>query len=730
MKIRRFMFVTISALLLMMLFSCATETSKKPVKRGSQAKKSSMYKHLATLQEADCSGVRPGTTGSLVADSGFRPHPHGFSFPNYSKEFPEGNLKVEDARMLFGDQICKSIKDGKCLPTTAAHLWIKNMNAAMEDGHCEGMAVLSSLFFREQSQIQEYGQTTTFKLTPEKTSLLRSIAAYWTLQSLEPVISESLYYQTKTPAEILRTLIEALKTGQEFYTLGIYGSFGGHSITPYAVEDIGKGIFWIHVYDNNYPCTYKYVEIDTNLNTWRYAAGVINLDEEPMPWEGSTGSIDLTSLSIRQQPVECPFCQDAQTGCGSGGRLAVLMNSKDSTINATNQSGQQVGIDEMGRIVNQIPGAKLLQFKGPEMSNVDKRGLSPSVLRSTLIMLPPDPQYTFNLTGHATLQQSETAQIGVFQPCQAFTIDQIALKPGQQNQLIIANGNHFRYTPGDKDSPQFRFATYAPRAVDGLYTVQDITLNEGAIFDIKIDLETNKINISDDDPELDSFDLDVTIVDEDGNIEKMSYDDIEAGDEGQAIFDVDEEGNWDLEIDADSDGLIDDEDFDDDNDGVVDDDDIDDDGDGISDDEDLEEDYDDEEFDNEEFDDDEGYDDDEYDSNDDDGDGDDDGDNGESNDDEGDDGDSGDDKSDGDDEGSDDESDDDESDDDDGSDDDGGDDESDSDDGGDDESDSDDGGDDESDSDDGGDDGNDDDGGDDESDSDNGSDDDDDGDDE
>ena len=287
MNIRQRMYVTMSLLfVVMMLFSCATQTARKSARRAARASQNPAYKRLAILQEADCSGVRPGTTGTLVADTGFRPHPHGFSFPNYSDEFPEGNLKVEDLRLLFGDRICKSLKDGKCLPITPAHVWMKNMNAAMEDGHCEGMAVLSALFFTEQSQVQEYGQSTAFRLTPEKTSLLRSIAYYWSLQALEPVASEFMSFQTKTPAEILRTLIEAMKTGQEFYTLGIYGSFGGHSITPYAVEDVGKGVFWIHVYDNNYPCAYKYVEIDTNLNTWQYESGALNLDQEPIPWEG------------------------------------------------------------------------------------------------------------------------------------------------------------------------------------------------------------------------------------------------------------------------------------------------------------------------------------------------------------------------------------------------------------------------------------------------------------
>lgn len=52
--------------------------------------------------------------GTILADLGFRPDAHGFSFENYGNEEVPWNLAPDDMRALFGDAVCTSVIDGAC----------------------------------------------------------------------------------------------------------------------------------------------------------------------------------------------------------------------------------------------------------------------------------------------------------------------------------------------------------------------------------------------------------------------------------------------------------------------------------------------------------------------------------------------------------------------------------------------------------------------------------------
>jgi hypothetical protein len=62
--------------------------------------------------------------GKVLADSGFRPRPHGFGFENWGgDDYPGSDLTPADAAQLFGDRVCARFKDGQCVPTPAARVW-------------------------------------------------------------------------------------------------------------------------------------------------------------------------------------------------------------------------------------------------------------------------------------------------------------------------------------------------------------------------------------------------------------------------------------------------------------------------------------------------------------------------------------------------------------------------------------------------------------------------------
>ena len=507
-----------------------------------------------------CAGVEPGTTGKLVADTGFRPKPNGFSFPNYgTAQYPAGKLTTAEAWKLFGASACKQVKDGKCTPTPALKVWVDQMNAAMNVGHCEGMAFLSAWFFAAREQLRPYQKATAFELKPAQQALLRSIAYYWTMQTLEPVISEYAHFQKKTPTEILHTLITAIKAKSDWYTLGLYSTAGGHAITPYAVEDVGQGVFRIYAYDNNYPCASKYVEVDTNADTWRYAAAAIDPAEDAMPWTGTTGTMDLTSLAVRQQPMVAPFISESES-CGGtkggvlhtkGGALrtkgmSVLLQGEGSSLTATNPAGQTVALVK-GRAVNDIPGAKIFRLKDGATGTTASRG--------AVVLLPPDTEYKMDITGE-TNTAPESAQISIFQSCRTYAVNAITLAPGQRDRLKITEHGGFQYTAGNDESPTLEIAAANPNGVDILGEVSGISLTEGYSFEVDVAPDTGNLSVQCDYLSSNAFDLNVTTVDLNGDTENFSYENVDPGAAGEAVMEVNPDGSVNLGIDENKDGAL------------------------------------------------------------------------------------------------------------------------------------------------------------------------------
>ena len=93
--------------------------------------------------------------------------------------------------------------------------------------------------------------------------------------------------------------------------MGIYkrDRTGGHAITPYAVEDRGDGVYWIMVYDNNYPGAARAIEVNTKTDTWNYS-GSTNPAEAAGKYEGDaeTKTLELAPIAPRLGQQDCPFC--------------------------------------------------------------------------------------------------------------------------------------------------------------------------------------------------------------------------------------------------------------------------------------------------------------------------------------------------------------------------------------------------------------------------------------
>ncbi|MBQ6503834.1 MAG: PT domain-containing protein [Flexilinea sp.] len=259
----------------------------------------------------------------LVADTGFRVGKDGFGFENYGSQvcssgysmfggsdcYRVQNLTSAEMVRLFGDQVCKSVtQDGKCTLTKVAEQWMNEINSVVANGHCEGMAVLSSLFYSGLEKPSDYGSSSVNKLQLKNNIPLQREIAYWftTQWFMDDHLIE------KDPTSQVKYLINHFNSEPNTpIPLGIYqrNLSGGHAITAYAVVDHGNGIYYIMVYDNNYPNQERYITVDTNKNSWSYQTST-------NPWmqtgnysgQGKTNPIQIGPIEPRLGTFRCDFC--------------------------------------------------------------------------------------------------------------------------------------------------------------------------------------------------------------------------------------------------------------------------------------------------------------------------------------------------------------------------------------------------------------------------------------
>ncbi|MCX6678492.1 MAG: hypothetical protein NTU95_11205 [Methanothrix sp.] len=317
--------------------------------------------------------------GAEINDSGFRPNVDGFGFQNYGENPQTVDLTPAEMQRMFGDKVCASTAGGKCTLTYPAERWMNQAVSAMKSGHCEGIAVLSSLMYYNQTSPSLFGGNSVIDLSLQDVLLQREIGYWWTTQVTSPGGSKKVL---ESPRAVLDTLAGAFGNGSgsgEWWVMGIYlpdGS-GGHAITPFAVEDRGNGTARILVYDNNWPKESRFIEVDTLSNTWRYQASV-NPDEPNSLYSGnaSTRNLEIVSLSSRLGQQQCDFCgeensagngsaagNDVSKGVGQGAKNIQIWQSGKARALITDENGSRVGLLESGQFVNEIPGAEIRSLK-------------------------------------------------------------------------------------------------------------------------------------------------------------------------------------------------------------------------------------------------------------------------------------------------------------------------------------------------------------------------------
>jgi hypothetical protein len=441
------------------------------------------------------------TTGSYVADIGFRPDYDGFQFENYGGDVPVTNLTANDLRRMFGDGACASIQGEDCILTPAGQQWMEQVNQGMGGGHCEGMAVLSNLFYTKKVDVTAFGAATVPELQIQDNERLQREIAYWfTTQATQPA-REGIVAQT--PSGVVNTLMTAFAAGpegSETYAVGFYkrDRTGGHAVTPYAVEDRGDGVYWIMIYDNNYPKAARAIEVDTKTDTWRYS-GSTNPAEPADEYEGDAGTqtLELAPIEPRLQAQICPFCDGEQTtagrvpgvGSSTGAQAESAFNevrlTGDANLLITDLEGRSIGFKE-GQFVNEIPGAR---------SNANKFGVSVwNVKAEPVYYIPTAIDFTISIDGSELTEQSNST-VTFIGPGYVLEVSDIMLEPGQVDTLDIApDGSLLSYRTNGSETPVMLVGIETD-AADYLFALQGYEMGSGDAVNLSLNTKEGWLSV-------------------------------------------------------------------------------------------------------------------------------------------------------------------------------------------------------------------------------------------
>jgi hypothetical protein len=425
---------------------------------------------FAALAVAVCLLAVPAAAaaGTIVADSGFRPAPNGFSFANYGDEQAYSNLDAAELERMFGSGVCLAGHGGECVLTPPARTFMLSINASAAGGHCYGFAALSQLIYEGDlprfgySSLGAFGSgaTSTFGLKIEGNTLLqRSIARAFAFQGLPAVTERTV---NGSPVQVLQALLHGAldpKTG-ETWTMGIfqYGFEAGHEITPYAVEDAGNGIYQVLVYDNNWPGDGdRRLTIDTKSNTWSYYAARSPGYPQAM-YEGNAGShtLELSPVTPALAVQPCPFCLGRQ-GAGSRFNEVRLDGTADehADVLITDAKGRQTGL-RGGKLVNQIPGAKVIpRSSGGYLPRPDGGTALFADSPAPLIRVPKAVEFDVDIAGRR-LRESDHETLSLVGPTYDATVENLVMGPRQSAHVDLSpKRNAISYRPSARSgSPE------------------------------------------------------------------------------------------------------------------------------------------------------------------------------------------------------------------------------------------------------------------------------------
>jgi hypothetical protein len=542
------------------------------------------------LSQATSSNARPAgddksaagafqEKGTIVARlKDYDPTADGFNIHNYGRyEGLENELDAGDLIRLFGaENVCESGSTAQdCVLYEPAEEWLEKQFKMLSNGHCDGFAITSLRFWlglpfegKSDPAAWQTGAHNVFDLKRNE-ALENYVAYYHVMQALSEIYVVRHTLVKKKPSEILHLLMDSMKDDSKDHFEFLIYKFEdgrltkGHCILPYAIEDMGEGLYHIHVYDSNYEGRSKYVELDAKEESWRYHTAA-NPSQTASDYVGdaSTHSMTLQNLEARELEVYgCPFCPDNNDRASRHHASGVKKTQKDQVGFAftgegeyliTDPNGKRLGYDfAKSRFVNEIPEADVVPYLGGLGKNVPAEYRLPRIASSK--------PYTITVAGKSISTEVD-ADLDMEGPGFLVGFEGILLDPGETMSMTISpNGRELSFTASADGETPTVFITVATSHKEPSYDFEigGIKLAAGKTVTVKLDLENEKLFFKDNDPDRDPYDVLVTRANPDGTKDYYENDDLDLAKKsdnyemdfskwdgkGDMCFEEDDEGN-------------------------------------------------------------------------------------------------------------------------------------------------------------------------------------------
>lgn len=491
----------------------------------------------------------------LRASSGFVVGSDGFSFENYGNEPGIRNLKTAEMRRMFGDVVCSRVKNDVCTLSPAARQWMREINNAMDGGHCEGMAVLSQHLYHRLVDRDGLGRGSTASLDLYSNDALQAEIAYWWATQMTAPTTNAMQYGT--PAQIVETLSTWMQSSDpaHVYTIGIYKRdwTGGHAIAPVAIEPIDDRYVDIMVYDNNYPNEVRAIRVDMQANRWSYE-GSPNPAYESDLYEGDaeTLTLELTPSEPRLLRQECDFCNGPKSKTGGKGATIFLLH--DVTATDSGAEVQSLFVTPDGRRIGYLDGEFINEIAGATVTVVKS---APTVWEgrgTPLITIPANETVSLQMQS----SDADTFAVTAFSDGRVVHIDDLLVADDQTDIGFAAGLDTLTLDSANEDDADIYFGDVVDDT-DTAYSTQltdfDLAADQPVTFAYDETDGTFVISGNDDGV----YDLDIISSDADGDV-AFSIDDVATIDESAFTFDldtIDDEGeSLAYEVDTTGDGAF------------------------------------------------------------------------------------------------------------------------------------------------------------------------------
>ncbi len=336
------------------------------------------------------------------ASSGFSLQESAFAFQNFASGYSDSRMTPAlVARMYGAENVCAN-KATPCELTPSATAWMNKVNGSMNGGRCEGFAVLSSLFFTGALEARNFGAPTAYQLKLEGNLALQEELAYWfATQSVEATTESTTKHDATDSLRFLGKFLGGAREGGEFYRIGMVrktkkGITGGHALTPMYYEPAATaGVYYVHVYDNNFPAQDRYITIDTNKNRWEYTASTNPKDTAALYYGDDANKNYLYFAPVRNRlgKLTCKFCK------GGSAKKYVVVDGADVT--AKGKSGKTAGVK--GGNIDESGGAVVPSFSAETWTNSAPL---------TLIMEPGETTFEVSASNTSTTTTASVSEFG------------------------------------------------------------------------------------------------------------------------------------------------------------------------------------------------------------------------------------------------------------------------------------------------------------------------------